>query len=90
MDICENHGDKPIASFCRKHEVALCIECLLQDHKDCINDIEEIAVVKETVLEEAKALVEKYEKLSEGASTAFYRIQHEQAYQVLRFCCIFN
>jgi len=79
MDVCEKHADKPITSWCRQHETVLCIECLLQDHKECISDVEEISVVKETVKEEAKILVGKFRTISEGRVCAF----------LYRYTCIF-
>ena len=36
---CECQRNKPVALFCKRHLQTLCNECLLSDHKECIEDI---------------------------------------------------
>ena len=36
---CGCSRDKAVASFCKRHLQALCVECMLSSHKDCIADI---------------------------------------------------
>lgn len=69
MEFCQRHADKPIASWCKRHEMPLCIECLLLNHRECIHDVEEIKAVRDTVKTEARTLVQQYSSLSEGIVT---------------------
>lgn len=70
--MCDKHG-KPVTSLCRKHGSLMCMLCLLEEHKQCIEHVEEMheEVAPDSVQELATDVVKKYGKLSEGISSVY-------------------